>query len=140
MKILYTAEATASGGRDGRTRSSDGVVDLPLSVPREMGGAGKPGHSNPEQLFAAGYAACFEGAVRYVARQRNVALGETSVTARVGIGPRDAGGFGLQVDLSVALPGIERGLAQSLADEAHEKICPYSHATRGNVAVTVSVA
>ena len=140
MKILYTAEATASGGRDGRTRSSDGVVDLPLSVPREMGGAGKPGHSNPEQLFAAGYAACFEGAVRYVARQRNVALGETSVTARVGIGPRDGGGFGLQVDLSVALPGIERGLAQSLADEAHEKICPYSHATRGNVAVTVSVA
>lgn len=140
MKILYTAEATASGGRDGRTRSSDGVVDLPLSVPREMGGAGKPGHSNPEQLFAAGYAACFEGAVRYVARQRNVALGETSVTARVGIGPRDGGGFGLQVDLSVALAGIERGLAQSLADEAHEKICPYSHATRGNVAVTVSVA
>ena len=140
MKILYTAEATASGGRDGRTRSSDGVVDLPLSIPKEMGGAGKPGHSNPEQLFAAGYAACFEGAVRYVARQRNVALGETSVTARVGIGPRDAGGFGLQVDLSVALPGIERGLAQSLADEAHEKICPYSHATRGNVAVTVSVA
>ena len=140
MKILYTAEATASGGRDGRTRSSDGVVDLPLSIPKEMGGAGKPGHSNPEQLFAAGYAACFEGAVRYVARQRNVALGETSVTARVGIGPRDGGGFGLQVDLSVALPGIERGLAQSLADEAHEKICPYSHATRGNVAVTVSVA
>ena len=140
MKILYTAEATASGGRDGRTRSSDGVVDLPLSIPKEMGGAGKPGHSNPEQLFAAGYAACFEGAVRYVARQRNVALGETSVTARVGIGPRDAGGFGLQVDLSVALPGIERGLAQILADEAHEKICPYSHATRGNVAVTVSVA
>ena len=140
MKVLYTAQATASGGRDGRTRSSDGVVDLPLSIPKEMGGAGKPGHSNPEQLFAAGYAACFEGAVRYVARQRNVALGETSVTARVGIGPRDAGGFGLQVDLSVALPGIERGLAQSLADEAHEKICPYSHATRGNVAVTVSVA
>ncbi len=140
MKVLYTAQATASGGRDGRTRSSDGVVDLPLSIPKEMGGAGKPGHSNPEQLFAAGYAACFEGAVRYVARQRNVALGETSVTARVGIGPRDGGGFGLQVDLSVALPGIERGLAQSLADEAHEKICPYSHATRGNVAVTVSVA
>ncbi len=140
MKVLYTAQATASGGRDGRTRSSDGVVDLPLSIPKEMGGAGKPGHSNPEQLFAAGYAACFEGAVRYVARQRNVALGETSVTARVGIGPRDGGGFGLQVDLSVVLPGIERGLAQSLADEAHEKICPYSHATRGNVAVTVSVA
>ncbi|MFO1516226.1 MAG: organic hydroperoxide resistance protein [Lysobacterales bacterium] len=139
MKILYTAEATASGGRDGRTRSSDGVVDLPLSVPREMGGAGKPGHSNPEQLFAAGYAACFEGAVRYVARQRSVAIGEASVTARVGIGPRDAGGFGLAVELRVALPGIERGLAQELADEAHAKICPYSHATRGNVEVSVSV-
>lgn len=139
MKVLYTAQATASGGRDGRAFVRRRGGSAPVHSQGD-GGAGKPGHSNPEQLFAAGYAACFEGAVRYVARQRNVALGETSVTARVGIGPRDGGGFGLQVDLSVALPGIERGLAQSLADEAHEKICPYSHATRGNVAVTVSVA
>lgn len=139
-KILYTAEATARGGRDGRTRSSDGVLDIPLSVPKEMGGAGKPGSSNPEQLFAAGYAACFEGAVRYVARQEKVDIQESSVTARVGIGPRDAGGFGIKVDLMLTLPGIDRATAERLARTAHEQICPYSHATRGNVDVHVSVA
>jgi len=139
-KILYTAEATAHGGRDGRTRSSDGVLDIPLSVPKEMGGAGKSGASNPEQLFAAGYAACFEGAVRYVARQEKIEIKESSVTARVGIGPRDAGGFGLKVDLVVSLPGVDRAAAERLARTAHEQICPYSHATRGNVEVSVSVA
>ena len=140
VKVLYTAEATSTGGRDGRARSSDGVIDVPLSIPKEMGGAGKPGHSNPEQLFAAGYSACFEGAVRFVARQRNITINEAHVTARVGIGPRDAGGFGIKADLTLSLPGIERSVAESIAQEAHEKICPYSHATRGNVDVTIHVA
>lgn len=140
MSILYTAEATSTGGRDGRSRSSDGVLDIPLSVPKELGGAGKPGHSNPEQLFAAGYSACFESAVRYVAGQQKVAVKDSSVTARVGVGPRDAGGFGIQVWLTVSLPGIERPVAEGLVKTAHEQICPYSHATRGNVEVTVTLA
>jgi Ohr subfamily peroxiredoxin len=140
MSILYTAEATSTGGRDGRSRSSDGVLDIPLSVPKELGGAGKPGHSNPEQLFAAGYSACFESAVRYVAGQQKVVVKDSSVTARVGVGPRDAGGFGIQAWLTVSLPGIERSVAEGLVKTAHEQICPYSHATRGNVEVTITLA
>lgn len=138
MKVLYTAKATATGGRDGRARSSDGVLDVGLALPRELGGAGASG-TNPEQLFAAGYAACFESAVRHAARTRKIQIHESSVATAVGIGPRDAGGFGLEVELRVSLAGIERAVAESLAKEAHEVICPYSNATRGNVNVTVIV-
>jgi Ohr subfamily peroxiredoxin len=139
MKVLYTAKAEVSGGRDGHARSSDGAIDVDLSTPRELGGAGKAGASNPEQLFAAGYAACFQGAVRYVAGTRKIKLGDSKVDAEVGIGPRDAGGFGITVKLALSLPGIERAVAEDLAKTAHEQICPYSHATRGNVDVEVVV-
>jgi osmotically inducible protein OsmC len=136
-KILYTATATAKGGREGHVRSSDGLIDIDLRLPREMGGAG--GGSNPEQLFAAGYAACFEGAVRHVASQRKVKLNDASVTSHVGIGPRDPTGFGIAVQLDVSLPGIDRAIAQDLVDTAHRDICPYSHATRGNVDVQIKL-
>ena len=136
-KILYTATATAKGGREGHVRSSDGRVDIDLRLPKEMGGAG--GGSNPEQLFAAGYAACFEGAVRHVASERKIKLTDASVTAHVGIGPRKPTGFGIAVQLDVSLPGIDRGIAQDLVDTAHRDICPYSHATRGNVEVKITL-
>lgn len=138
MKTLYTATVTAHGGRDGHVRSSDDEIDMALAVPRGLGGAGGEG-SNPEQLFAAAYAACFEGAVRYVAQQREVKLEDASVTAHVGIGPRQPTGFGLTVRLEVSLPGIEAGVAKTLVDEAHADICPYSHATRGNVDVDIVI-
>ncbi|MEO5627142.1 MAG: organic hydroperoxide resistance protein [Dokdonella sp.] len=137
-KIVYTATATAKGGRAGHVKSSDGVLDFDLKVPKEMGGPGGVG-SNPEQLFAAGYAACFEGAVRFVARQREIAITDVSVTAHVGIGPREPTGFGIQVQLEVSLPGIDHAIAQDLVDTAHRDICPYSHATRGNVDVTITL-
>lgn len=138
-KILYTATSTAKGGRAGHVKSSDGVVDIDLKVPKEMGGPG--GHaSNPEQLFASGYAACFEGAVRLVASQQKVAVpADTSVTAHVGIGPREPTGFGIAVQLNVHLPGLDHKIAQGLVDTAHRDICPYSHATRGNVEVTIKL-
>ena len=136
IDVRYTATATTRGGREGHVRSSDGVLEADLRVPRELGGPGGAG-SNPEQLFAAGYAACFEGAVRFVARQRKIDLRETSVTAHVGIGPRRPTGFGITVRLEVSLPGLDRAVAQSLVDTAHSDICPYSHATRGNVEVTL---
>lgn len=137
-KVLYRAEATASGGREGRTVSSDGVLDLALTIPRELGGPGGAG-TNPEQLFAAGYAACFLGAVKLVARQRKIALPEeVTVTAAVGIGAV-AIGYGLEVELRVALPGVESALARDILAGAHER-CPYSNATRGNIAVRLSLA
>lgn len=139
VKVLYTAKAQVSGGRDGHARSSDGAIDVDLSTPKELGGAGKAGASNPEQLFAAGYAACFQGAVRFVAASRKIKLDQSSVDAEVGIGPRDAGGFGITVKLALSLPGIERAVAEDLAKTAHEQICPYSHATRGNVDVQIVV-
>jgi lipoyl-dependent peroxiredoxin len=138
-KILYTATATVVGGREGHAKSSDGVLDLQLVVPKELGGPGGAG-SNPEQLFAAGYAACFEGAMRFVARQKGVALDKSSsVTAHVGIGPREPTGFGIAVKLDVSLPGLDRAVAQELIDVAHRDICPYSHATRGNVDVQITL-
>lgn len=139
MKIVYTADATSTGGRDGRARSSDGLVDLALAVPKEMGGKG--GATNPEQLFASGYSACFLGALKYVAGQQKVAIpDDASVNAKVGIGPRDDGtGFGLDVALTVSLPGIDRAQAEELVQKAHI-VCPYSHATRGNINVALSVA
>ena len=140
MNVLYTAEATSSGGREGRVRTSDGVIDVALSMPKELGGPGRPGTTNPEELFAAGYAACFENALLRVARERKVRLDGSSVTARVGIGRMANGRFNLKVDLAVSLPGLERSEAAELARVAHEEICPYSHATRGNVDVKVRVA
>ncbi|WP_130620206.1 organic hydroperoxide resistance protein [Dyella amyloliquefaciens] len=137
-KILYTATATVTGGREGHAKSDDGVLDLQLVVPKGLGGPGGAG-SNPEQLFAAGYAACFEGAVRFVARQKGVTLKDASVTAHVGIGPREPTGFGIAVKLDVSLPGIDRAVAQDLVDTAHNDICPYSHATRGNVDVQITL-
>nr|WP_204261384.1 organic hydroperoxide resistance protein [Blastococcus saxobsidens] len=135
VPAVYTATATATGeGRDGHTRSSDGLIDLDLAVPREMGGTG--GATNPEQLFAAGYAACFHSALKMVARRQKVALSDSAVTADVGIGPNDAGGFGLEITLSVELGGIEQSAAEQLVEAAHQ-VCPYSNATRGNVPVTL---
>ena len=135
MPALYTAVATATGeGRDGHTRSSDGLVDLDLAVPKEMGGAG--GATNPEQLFAAGYAACFHSALKTVARRSHVTFSDSAVTAEVGIGPNDAGGFVLSVTLRVELGGIDQAAAEQLVEAAHQ-VCPYSNATRGNIAVVL---
>ncbi|MEW1981212.1 organic hydroperoxide resistance protein [Citricoccus sp. NPDC079358] len=137
MQTIYTAEALATGGgRDGHTRTADGTISLDLAVPQEMGGSGDG--ANPEQLFAAGYAACFHSALQMVARKAKADLGESSVGARVGIGPNDAGGFGLEVTLEVVVPNLPAAQAQELADQAHQ-VCPYSNATRGNIDVHVNV-
>lgn len=140
MDVLYTAEATSFGGRKGRVRTSDGVLDLALSMPKELGGPGRAGTTNPEELFAAGYAACFENAILRAARERKIRLSGSSVTARVGIGRAEDGRFGLKIDLAVLLSGLERADAEALARTAHEEICPYSRATRGNIEVNVAVA
>jgi len=135
VPALYTAVATATGeGRDGHTRSSDGLVDVDLAVPKEMGGAG--GATNPEQLFAAGYAACFHSALKMVARRSGATFSDSAVTAEVGIGPNDTGGFGLSVTLRVELGGIDQAGAEQLVEAAHQ-VCPYSNATRGNIAVVL---
>jgi lipoyl-dependent peroxiredoxin len=137
-KVLYTAQATATGGRDGRAASSDGVLDIQLSTPRELGGAGGPG-TNPEQLFAAGYSACFLGALKFVAGKEKVALpAETNITGRVGIGAIPTG-FGIQVELRISVPGLPREQVQALVEKAHI-VCPYSNATRGNIDVNLVVA
>ena len=139
MTILYTATATASGGRDGSARSDDGVLDVALSTPRSLGGAGRAGATNPEQLFAAGYAACFDSALRFVARSQGVTVSDSAVTAQVGIGPNASGGFGLDVSLTVSLPGLDREAARTLIETAHQ-VCPYSNATRGNIDVKLALA
>ncbi len=137
MKTTYTAEALATGaGRDGHGRTSDGRLDLDLAVPQEMGGSGEG--TNPEQLFAVGYAACFHSALQVVAREAKADIRDSAVGSRVHIGPIDAGGFQLAVDLEVTLPHLDAETAQQLADRAHE-VCPYSNATRGNIDVTVTV-
>lgn len=138
MKPLYTAVATATGAREGHVRSPDGVLDLPLAMPKELGGSGRPA-TNPEQLFAAGYAACFESAIRRAAREQKVQVDDLAVTALVGIGRLESGRFGLEVELKVAMPGVERAQAEALVSAAHEDICPYSRATRGNIEVHVGV-
>ena len=138
IKPLYTAHATATGGRNGDTRSDDGMVHVQLSVPKEMGGPGKPDTATPEHLFAAGYAACFGGALDFVAKQHKKDASKATVKCAVTIGPRDAGGFGLAVKLDVTDTSMPQAELQGLANEAHEKICPYSHATRGNVDVQVT--
>ncbi|MEU7141849.1 organic hydroperoxide resistance protein [Nocardia sp. NPDC046473] len=138
MKILYTAEALATGdGRNGHARTTDGKVDVDLATPPEMGGSGAG--TNPEQLFAAGYAACFHSALRLVGKQAKANVDDSAVGAKVGIGPNDAGGFELAVTLEVSLPHLSREDAQALADKAHQ-VCPYSNATRGNIDVDVVVA
>jgi len=137
-KILYTAHATASGGREGSARSSDGVLDLKLTTPKELGGGGGDG-TNPEQLFAAGYAACFIGAMKVVAGRDKVALpADTTIDSSVGIGPSGSA-FGIQVELKVTIPGMDHAQAETLVAKAHE-VCPYSNATRGNIDVTLTVA
>ena len=136
-EILYTAEATATGGREGHARTSDGRVDVDLDVPSEMGGKGGPG-TNPEQLFAAGYAACFQSALIRIAFGRKLDLTGSRVTARVGIGPVNEGGFGLAAALDLDAPQVGHEEAFELMRRAHEA-CPYSRATRGNIAVTLTV-
>lgn len=137
MEALYTAKATSTGaGRNGHVASSDGVLDLDLAMPKELGGAGGAA-TNPEQLFAAGYAACFHGALQAVARREKTSVADSTVTAEVGIGKQDPG-FGLAVDLVVALPGLDEPTAQKLVDAAHQ-MCPYSNATRGNIDVNLRV-
>jgi Ohr subfamily peroxiredoxin len=135
-KILYTAEATVTGGREGRARTSDGRLDVDLDVPSEMGGAGGPG-TNPEQLFASGYAACFQSALLRIATGRKLDVTGWRITARVGIGPLASGGFGLTAALDLDAPQLGRDEAFDLMTRAHE-ICPYSRATRGNIDVTLS--
>jgi lipoyl-dependent peroxiredoxin len=139
IKPLFTATATAIGGRNGHTEASDGSVGADLSVPKAMGGPGKPNTTTPEHLFAAGYAACFGGALDYVAKQHKKDATDARVTADVSIGPRDRGGFGLAVKLHVEDKNLPQAELDALAREAHEKICPYSHATRGNVDVQIDV-
>jgi len=135
-KVIYQARATSTGGRDGTTRSSDGLLDVKLAVPKEMGGAG--GGVNPEQLFAAGYSACFISAMKYVAGMQKVSLpAATSIQATVGIGQIPAG-FGIEVQLLVTVPGVDRAVAQEIVDKAHQ-VCPYSNATRGNIDVAITL-
>jgi len=136
-KILYTAEATATGGREGHSRTSDGRVDVDLDIPVEMGGTGGPG-TNPEQLFATGYAACFQSAILRYATTRKLDLSDSRVTARVGIGTLKSGGIGLAAALDLDAPRLSRADAVYLMERAHES-CPYSRATRGNIEVTLTV-
>ena len=137
-KAVYTAYASATGGREGQAQSDDGKLDLVLSTPTELGGAGGEG-TNPEQMFAAGYSACFLGALKYVAGLEKVAIpDDTKVSASVGIGPIPTG-FGIEAAISVSIPGLDKEIATSLVEKAHV-VCPYSNATRGNINVDVSVA
>jgi Ohr subfamily peroxiredoxin len=137
MKTLYTAEALTTGdGRDGHARSSDGRLDLQLAIPKEMGGNGDG--TNPEQLFAIGYAACFHSALRLVGRQEKADVSDSAVGSRVSIGMLDNGGFGLAVELEITLPNVDHDTAQALTEKAHQ-VCPYSNATRGNIDVKLVV-
>jgi len=137
MEKLYTAKATATGGRNGHVTSADGALDADVRPPKSMGGP--DGHYlNPETMFAAGYAACFDSALNLIIRGEKVQTGTTSVTAEVSIGKLDQGGFGLSVVLVIEIPGVEKSRAEDLANKAHQ-VCPYSNATRGNIAVQLSV-
>ena len=139
MNPLYTAHVNAIGGRAGHVKSDDGTIDLPLSMPKGMGGPGTEQTTNPEQLFAAGYSACFGGAVGLVARLQKLAVGAHDITAFVSIGKDDSGGFSLAVELKGNFPELPREQAEALMKAAHE-VCPYSKATRGNIEVTLVVA
>lgn len=139
MKVLYSTRATATGGRDGKAATDDGLLSVNLAAPKELGGAG--GATNPEQLFAAGYAACFLGAMKFVGNRDKITVpADVAVTAEIGIGPRDDGaGFGITAALTVNLPGLDAATAEDLMTRAHV-VCPYSHATRGNITVTTTLA
>lgn len=135
--VVYRAHSTATGGREGHAKSSDGALNVKLSTPKELGGAGGDG-TNPEQLFAAGYSACFLGALKHVASQEKIKLPEdTQIDGHVGIGAIPSG-FGIEVELKISLPGLEQDVAQQLVDKAHV-VCPYSNATRGNINVTLTL-
>lgn len=140
VNVLYKTGATANGGRDGKAKTIDGAFEVTLATPKELGGAGGTGN-NPEQLFAAGYAACFLGAMKFVTSQKqsDVKITEdTTVSSEVGIGPRSEGGFGLEVSLKVSVPGADKAAVQDLIEKAHQ-VCPYSNATRNNIDVKLSV-
>ncbi|MFD9886280.1 organic hydroperoxide resistance protein [Streptomyces alboflavus] len=137
IDVKYTAVATAENGRDGRVASDDGKLDVVVNPPKEMGGSGAG--TNPEQLFAAGYSACFQGALGVVARREKADISGSTVTAKVGIGANGAGGFGLEVELVASIPNVDAATAQSLVEQAHQ-VCPYSNATRGNIKVDLKLA
>jgi lipoyl-dependent peroxiredoxin len=139
IKPLFTATASCVGGRNGHSQTTDGSVSVDLSVPKAMGGPGKPGTTTPEDLFATGYAACFGGAVDFVAKSHKKDAANAKVTCAVSIGPREAGGFGLAVKMSVVDHSLPTAELKAFVDEAHEKICPYSHATRGNIEIDFTV-
>lgn len=136
-KVLYRAQATTTGGREGHSKSSDGILDVSLTTPKELGGTGHEG-TNPEQLFAAGYSACFLSAMQFVAHRDKLAISkDAQVTGKVGIGPLD-NGFGIEVELEISVPEVDRAEAQKLIERAHEA-CPYSNATRGNIDVKLTL-
>lgn len=137
MKTLYTTSVTATGGRDGHVKSDNGLIDMEVRMPKALGGANDD-YANPEMLFAAGYSACFDSALKQVSRLAKVRTGQTSVTAKVSIGQIDNGGFGLAAELEVNVPGVSLEEAQSLVEKAHQ-VCPYSNATRNNMEVKLTV-
>ncbi|WP_406140186.1 organic hydroperoxide resistance protein [Streptomyces sp. NBC_01089] len=137
IDVAYTAVATAENGRDGRVASNDGKLDVVVNPPKEMGGSGAG--TNPEQLFAAGYSACFQGALGVVARQEKADISGSTVTAAVSIGKTEQGGFGLEVTITASIPNVDAATAQALIEKAHQ-VCPYSNATRGNIKVDLAVA
>jgi osmotically inducible protein OsmC len=139
IKTLATATATSTGGRNGHSETSDGSVSVNLSVPKSMGGAGLPDTTTPEHLFAAGYAACFGGALDFVSKQAKQDATGASVTCEVSVGPREGGGFGIAVKMHVKVPAVSKEVAEGLVKTAHENVCPYSHATRGNIDVEFTV-
>ena len=136
---LVTAVATSTGGRNGRAETTDGSVAVDLSVPKAMGGPGLPDTTTPEHLFACGYAACFGGAIDFVASQKKIKARDAKITCEVSVGPREGGGFGIAVAMAVELPQLEAEQAKALVSEAHEDICPYSHATRDNIDIEFTV-
>jgi len=136
VKAIYTATATATGGRNGQVKSSDEVLNLEVRMPKELGGSGGA-YTNPEQLFAAGYSACFDSAVNHVIRSEKATTGVTAVRASVGIGSNNEGGFALTVNLAVNIPDVDQATAEALVEKAHQ-ICPYSNATRGNIEVSLT--
>ncbi|RKO69409.1 organic hydroperoxide resistance protein [Sphingobacterium puteale] len=138
MKTLYTIGATAKGGRNGQVKSENGILDLEVRMPKGLGGA-NDNYANPEMLFAAGYAACFDSALNLVIRQEKIQTGETAVTARVSIGQLENGGFGLAAELHANIPAVSLDIAQQLIEKAHQ-VCPYSNATRGNIEVKLTVS
>jgi len=136
---LFTATATAIGGRNGHSEASDGSVNVALSVPKELGGPGKPGTTTPEHLFATGYAACFGGSLDFIAKQHKKDATKAKVRCAVSIGPREKGGFGIAVKMHIEDKNFTKAELTSMVQEAHEKICPYSHATRGNIDISFEV-